>query len=100
MSYSTVATPTAGVHTQITTVALPDVLAALQQLVDAGHAAEPLAEGLALRIEANRERAERCRHNNTTPAVTNGNGHDRDVALKLTSSGLVRECRRCGKAVA
>ena len=61
---------------------------------------EPLAEGLALRIELNRQRSERHHHNCTKPSVTNGNGRDRDVALKLTNHGIVAECRRCGKQVA
>lgn len=99
MSYSTVATPTAGVHAT-TTVELPDVLATLQLMIDAGRAAELLAGPLAERIELNRQRSERHRCTKTTPYVANGNDHDRDVALKLTSHGIVAECRRCGKQVA
>jgi hypothetical protein len=38
----------------------------------------------------------------TVSAPTNGNGHAHgsDVRLIVTRHGLVRECRKCGKAVA
>jgi hypothetical protein len=76
-------------------VKLPDVPEALRGMADAGREAERLADALAVRVEASRARSERARTRHH-----GRNGHDPDVAIKLTGRGLEAVCRRCGKRVA
>ena len=108
MSASTVQTSPTAVHATEAPLRLPDVLAVVEQARGAAYALacgaaeldatlaqieRPLAE----RIERNRRRSARA---HATATSHDGNGHARDVVLKLTARGIEPVCRRCGRAVA
>jgi hypothetical protein len=84
-------------------VKLPAIADAIETAIgeafDAMLALEEVQAPLAQRIESNRQRSERCRRHGEAKAETNGHDHRGDLAVKLTTRGLVLVCRSCGTAV-
>jgi hypothetical protein len=79
--------------------AIGEAFDAMQAIERAVLALEEVQAPLAQRIESNRQRSERCRRHGDAKAETNGHDHRGDLAVKLTTRGLVLVCRSCGTAV-